>query len=163
MTKWKRQKPTLSNTNVATYRTWGRTNLSKHRAWGWTNLSKHRAWGRTNLTKHRARGRTNLTKHRAWWRVWRYQNLRRYEEFEDTKRVIRIRKSNDRQHKRKRTSNDLQSTTHKTKDRVTRSPLNIGVNSDTPEGKADSKPLVTPPWRGGQFRIYWMFLLMLAL
>jgi hypothetical protein len=46
------------------------------------------------------------------------------EEFEDTKEVIRIRKSKkDRQRygqkkKDKRTNNDLQNITHKTKDRV---------------------------------------------
>ena len=46
------------------------------------------------------------------------------EKFEDTKEVIRIRKSKkDRQHngqkkKDKRTNNDLQNITHKTKDRV---------------------------------------------
>jgi hypothetical protein len=50
------------------------------------------------------------------------------EKSEDTKGVIRIRKSKDRQHngqkkKDKRTNNDLQNTTHKTKDRVTRTPL----------------------------------------
>ena len=50
------------------------------------------------------------------------------EEFEDTKGVIKIRKSkNDRQHnaqkkKYKRTNNDLQNI-HKTKDRVTRTSL----------------------------------------
>ena len=53
------------------------------------------------------------------------------EEFEDTKGVIRIRKSKDREHNRqtkrdRRTNNDLQNTTHKTKDRVTRTPLNTG-------------------------------------
>jgi len=47
------------------------------------------------------------------------------EEFEDTKGVIRICKSEDRQHigqkkKNKRTNNDLQKNAHKTKDRVTR-------------------------------------------
>ena len=50
------------------------------------------------------------------------------EEFEDTKGVIRIRKSKDRQHngqkKRKKGQttiyNDLQNITQKTKDRVTR-------------------------------------------
>jgi hypothetical protein len=31
-------------------------------------------------------------------------------------------------------SNDLQNITHKTKDRVTRTPLNTGVNSGAPEG-----------------------------
>jgi hypothetical protein len=51
------------------------------------------------------------------------------EEFKDTKGVIRIRKSKkDRQHndqkkKDKRTNNDLQNTTHTTKDRVTRTQL----------------------------------------
>ena len=57
------------------------------------------------------------------------------EQFEDIKGVIRIRKSKkDRQHngqkkKYKRTNNDLQNNTHKTKDRVTRIPLKTGVNS----------------------------------
>jgi len=55
------------------------------------------------------------------------------EEFADTKRVIRIRKSKDRQHngqkkKNKRTNNDLQNI-HKTKERVTRTPLKSGFNS----------------------------------
>jgi hypothetical protein len=36
--------------------------------------------------------------------------------------------------KDKRTNNDLQNFTHKTKDRVTRTPLKIGVNSGAPEG-----------------------------
>ena len=50
------------------------------------------------------------------------------EEFEDTKGVIRIRKSKmDRKHnvrnkKNKRTNNDLQNIKQKTKDRVTRTP-----------------------------------------
>ena len=35
--------------------------------------------------------------------------------------------------KRKRTNNDLQNITHKTKDRVTRTPLKPGVNSGVPE------------------------------
>ena len=53
------------------------------------------------------------------------------EEFEDTKGVIRIRKSKkDRQHngqkRDKRTNNDLQNTTQKTKDRVTTTPLKTG-------------------------------------
>ena len=54
------------------------------------------------------------------------------EEFEDIKGVIRIRKSkkyrqhNGRKKKDKRTNNDLQNITHKTKDRVTRSPLKTG-------------------------------------
>jgi hypothetical protein len=46
--------------------------------------------------------------------------------------VIRIRKSNDRQHndqmkKGKRTSNDLQNTTQKTKYRTTRTPSKYGL------------------------------------
>jgi len=45
------------------------------------------------------------------------------EEFEDTKGVLRIRQSKDRQHngqmkKNKRTKNDLQHNTHTTNDRV---------------------------------------------
>ena len=50
------------------------------------------------------------------------------EEFEDTKWVIRVRKSKKERHyngqkkKDKRTNNDLQNITHKTKDRVTRTP-----------------------------------------
>ena len=53
------------------------------------------------------------------------------EEFEDTKGVIRIRKSKDIQHndqkkKDKRTNNDLQNITQKTKDRVTPTPLKTG-------------------------------------
>jgi hypothetical protein len=52
-----------------------------------------------------------------------------HEEFEDTKRVIRIRKSKDRKHngqwkRDKKINKDLQNTTHKTKDRITRTPLN---------------------------------------
>ena len=49
------------------------------------------------------------------------------EEFEDTKGVIRIRNSKDRRHngqkkKDKRTNNDLQNITHKTKDRKNTNP-----------------------------------------
>jgi hypothetical protein len=57
------------------------------------------------------------------------------EEFEDTKGVIRIRISKKkRQHngqkkKYKTTNNDL----HRTKDRVTRTPLKTGVNSGASE------------------------------
>jgi hypothetical protein len=53
------------------------------------------------------------------------------EEFEDVKEVIRIRVSKkNRQHngqkkKYKRTNNDLQNTTQKSKDRATRTPLKI--------------------------------------
>ena len=53
------------------------------------------------------------------------------EEFEDTKGVIKIRKSKDRQHngqkkKDKRINNDLKNITHKTKDRVTRTLVKAG-------------------------------------
>jgi len=34
--------------------------------------------------------------------------------------------------------------THKTKDRVTRTPLKTGVNSGAPEGKVVPAPLVAP-------------------
>jgi len=56
------------------------------------------------------------------------------EEFEDIKGVIRIRISKkDRQHNGpkmyKRTNNDQQNIIHKTKDRVTRTPLKHGVDS----------------------------------
>jgi len=44
----------------------------------------------------------------------------------------------------KRTNNDLQNTTHKTKDRATRSPLKPGVDTGAPEGLAVPVPLVTP-------------------
>ena len=50
------------------------------------------------------------------------------EEFEDTKGVIRIRiskknrQNNGQKKKYKRSKNDLQNITHKTKDRVTRTP-----------------------------------------
>ena len=50
---------------------------------------------------------------------------RREEEFEDTKEVIRIRKLKDRQHNDQMKKDKQRSTKHihKTKDRVTRTPL----------------------------------------
>ena len=57
------------------------------------------------------------------------------EEFKDTKEAIRIRilkknkQHNGQKKKYKRTNNDLQNITHKTTDRVTRTPLKTGVNS----------------------------------
>jgi hypothetical protein len=36
--------------------------------------------------------------------------------------------------KRNRTNNDLQNTTHRNEDRVTRTPIKTGVNSDAHEG-----------------------------
>ena len=60
------------------------------------------------------------------------------EEFEDTKEVIIIRKSKDRQHngqkrKNKGTNNDLQNIHIKPRDRVIRTPLKTGkVSSSAP-------------------------------
>ena len=53
------------------------------------------------------------------------------DEFEDTKGVIRIRKSKDRQHNDQKKKDKQRSTKHtyKTKDRVTRTALKQGVNS----------------------------------
>jgi hypothetical protein len=57
------------------------------------------------------------------------------EEFEDSKGVIRIhiskrkRQDNGQKKKYKTTNNDLQKHTHRIKDRVTRTPLQTGVNS----------------------------------
>ena len=62
-----------------------------------------------------------------------------------SKGVIRIhiskknKQHNDQKKKYKRTKKDL----HKTKDRVTRTPLNPEVNSGAPEGKAVPAPLVS--------------------
>jgi hypothetical protein len=61
------------------------------------------------------------------------------EEFEDIKGVIRIhiskrnRQHNGQKKNYKTTNNDLQKHTHRTKDRVTRTPLKTGVNSCAPE------------------------------
>jgi hypothetical protein len=57
------------------------------------------------------------------------------EEFEDTKGIIIIRNSKQRQHngqrkKNKRTNNDLQSITHKTKESSTNHEKNIGQISE---------------------------------
>jgi len=56
------------------------------------------------------------------------------EEFEDTKGIIRIHKSKDRQYNSQNkkdnwTNNDLQSTTQKTRDRATRTLLKSVLNS----------------------------------
>ena len=42
--------------------------------------------------------------------------------------------ANGQKNKDKRTNNDLQNITQKTKDRTTRTPLKHGVNSGAPEG-----------------------------
>ena len=58
-------------------------------------------------------------------------------EFEVTKGVIKIRKSKkNRQHNGQKQKDKHRSTkhTHKTKDRVTRTPLKPGMNSGAPEG-----------------------------
>jgi hypothetical protein len=61
------------------------------------------------------------------------------EDFEDTKGVIRIHKLNtERKHfsQKKKDKKDKKRSTkhaHKTKDRVTRTPLKSGMNSSTPE------------------------------
>ena len=63
-----------------------------------------------------------------------------HEMFENTKGVIRSHKSkkdhqyNGQNKKDKRTNNDVQKTTHKTKDWATRTPLKPGFNSGAPEG-----------------------------
>ena len=45
--------------------------------------------------------------------------------------------------KGKKTNKDLQNTTPKIKDRVTRTTLKLGMNSGAPEGLADRAPIVT--------------------
>jgi hypothetical protein len=47
---------------------------------------------------------------------------------------MKDRQNNLQKKKAKRTNNDLQNITHKTKDRVTRTPLKTGINSGAPEG-----------------------------
>ena len=68
-----------------------------------------------------------------------------WEKFEDTKGVIRIHiskknKQNNGQKNKQRSTKH----THKTKDRLTRTPLKAGGNSGAPEGWTVSAPLVTP-------------------
>ena len=58
-----------------------------------------------------------------------------WEEYEDTKGVIRIHKSKkNRQHNGQKKKDKQRSTKHKTKDWVTRTPLKTGDNSGAPEG-----------------------------
>ena len=62
------------------------------------------------------------------WDNFQVSGSLKEKEFEDTKLVIRIRNSKDRQHngkkkKDKRTNNDIQNKTPKTKNRATRTPL----------------------------------------
>ena len=67
-------------------------------------------------------------------------SLRRYQRGNQNQR-----KTNNimvKRKKNKRTSNDIQNITHKTKDLVTRTPLKHGVNSGAPEGKVVPAPLV---------------------
>jgi hypothetical protein len=70
-----------------------------------------------------------------------------YEEFKDTKGVIRIRKSmKDRQHNGQMKNDKQRSTkhTHKTKDQVTRTPLKTGGVPGATEGQEVPVPLVAP-------------------
>jgi len=73
--------------------------------------------------------------------------LRKKGEFENIKGVIRCRSMGDRQHNGqihmdKKTNNDQQNTTQKTKDCETRTPLKTEVNSCAPEGLAVTALLV---------------------
>ena len=82
------------------------------------------AW--TEIHKHVENGNSERPREKSQ-KVCNIQNPDFEEEFEDTKGVIRIRKSKERQHngqkkKDKRTNNDLQNTTQKTEDQATRSP-----------------------------------------
>ena len=65
------------------------------------------------------------------WYCWKIAHLTILEEFGDTKGVIRIHKSKDRQHNGQKKKDKQWSTkhTHKTKDRETRTPQKTGVNS----------------------------------
>ena len=78
-----------------------------------------------------------------WGKTSEYEE----EEFEDTKRVIRIRKSKkNRQHNGqkkevKRTNNDLQNITHQTKDRVSRTPLRPGGGT-----RRATNPVISHEW-----------------
>jgi hypothetical protein len=58
-----------------------------------------------------------------------------YKEFKDTKGVIRIHKSKNRRHNDQKKKYKARSTkhTHKTKDRITQTPLKPGVNLCAPE------------------------------
>ena len=92
------------------------------------------------------------------WIVLLIYNDAFQEEFEDTKGVIRIRKSKkDRHHngkkkKGKRTNNDLQNITHKTKDWETRTPQNSGMVSSScfttvsRRGTLVTIPVINPEW-----------------
>ena len=69
------------------------------------------------------------------------------EMFENTKGVIRIRKSKkDRQHNDQKKKDKQRSTKHtyETKDRVTRTQIKTGMSSGAPKGLAVPAPLVTP-------------------
>ena len=89
--------------------------------------------------------------------IWLFKK-KLFEEFEDTKGVIRIPKSKDRQHygqkkHDKRTNGDLQNTPQKTKTRATQTPLKTGdepgcswsVSSSCSTSDTRSVTLVTKP------------------
>ena len=92
------------------------------------------------------------------WIVLLIYNDTFQEEFEDTKRVIRIRKSKkDRHHngqtkKDKKTNNDLQNITHKTKHRETRTLQSSGMVSSsffttvTHRVTLATIPVISPEW-----------------
>jgi hypothetical protein len=66
------------------------------------------------------------------------QKKKGHAEFEDTKGVNifrKLKKDRQRNRQKKQNNNDLQSITHKTKHRVIRTPLKIGVNPGAPKGK----------------------------
>ena len=67
-------------------------------------------------------------------------------DFEDTKGVIRIRKSKDRQHNGQKKKDKQRSTkhTHRKNDRVTQISLKLAVNSYALEGLVVPAPLVAP-------------------
>ena len=72
------------------------------------------------------------------YNVWKYQRYNQKPNIEEGQ-TIQCRKQ-----KGQMTNNDIQNTTHKTKDWATRIPLKTGVNSGAPEGSAVSTPLVVP-------------------
>jgi hypothetical protein len=77
--------------------------------------------------------------------IWLFSSFYPYtnmeERLSDTKGVIRSRKSNDRQYndQMKRTNNNLQNNTQKTKDRATRTPLKTGSEHRYPRSVSSSR------------------------
>ena len=79
-----------------------------------------------------------------------WTSLKLHEKSEDTKRIIKSRKSkndgklNVQKKKDQWTNNNLQNITQKTKDRVTRTSLKLEVNSCAPEGEQIPASYVSP-------------------